>query len=115
MVTWEDLLEELFGELRDEFDEAEEPLLSPLGNNTYMVRGETPISYLNSKFGLALPGVQVHSVGGLIISRLNRIPQVGDEIEIDGLQMRVETMQTRAVETVLLRLPETVSGKEGTN
>jgi hypothetical protein len=40
---------------------------------------------------------------------------VGDEIEIDGLQMRVETMQTRAVETVLLRLPETVSGKEGTN
>ncbi len=115
MVTWEDLLEELFGELRDEFDEAEEPLLAPAGDNTFLVRGETPINYLNSKFGLTLPAAQVHSVGGLVTSRLNRIPQVGDTVEIDGVQMRVETMHGRSVETILLRLPETIAGLEAAN
>jgi putative hemolysin len=113
MVTWEDLLEELFGELRDEFDEAEEPLLTPTGHNTYLVRGETSISYLNSKFGLAFPVTQVHSVGGLVIGRLNRIPQTGDAVEIDGVQLQVETMRGRAVESVLLRLPEASSSVEG--
>jgi CBS domain containing-hemolysin-like protein len=115
MVTWEDLLEELFGELHDEFDEAEEPLLMPKGDNAYLVRGETPISYLNSKFGLAFPIAQVHSVGGLVISRLNRIPQAGDVVEIDGVQMQVETMRARAVETILLRLPQATSGTEGSD
>ncbi len=115
MVTWEDLLEELFGELRDEFDGAEEPLLKSTGHNTYLIRGETPISYLNSKFGTAFPNVQVHSIGGLIINHLNRIPQVGDVVQIDNVEMRVETMRLRAVETVLFRLPEANSQSEGTN
>jgi putative hemolysin len=115
MVTWEDLLEELFGELRDELDGAEEPLLKSTGPNTYLIRGETPISYLNSKFGTAFPNMQVHSIGGLIISHLNRIPQVGDVVQIDNVEMRVETMRLRAVETVLLRLPEASSQTEGTN
>jgi CBS domain containing-hemolysin-like protein len=115
MVTWEDLLEELFGELLDEFDEAEEPLLSPAEANAYLVRGETPIHYLNSKFGLAFPTGQVHSVGGLVISRLNRIPQVGDRVEINGVRMRVETMRGRAVQTILLRLPAAAPALEATN
>lgn len=113
MVTWENLLEKLFGELHDEFDGAEESLLRSAGHNSYLVRGETPISYLNSKFGLAFPAVQVHSIGGLIISQLNRIPQVGDTVEINDVQMKVETMRVRAVETILMRLPEIESGTGG--
>lgn len=106
MVTWEDLLEELFGELRDEFDEGEEPLISPLGKHEFLVRGETPIIYLNSRFDLSLPTVGVHSVGGLLISRLNRIPEAGDGVEIDGVQMHVEAMRDRAVDTIRFRLSD---------
>jgi CBS domain containing-hemolysin-like protein len=110
MVTWEDLLEELFGELRDEFDEGEEPLISPLGRHEYLVRGETPIGYLNTRFGLSLSARRVYSVAGLLISRLNRLPQVGDVVEIDGLQLRVQRMRGKAVETIRLQLPGTAPG-----
>lgn len=112
MVTWEDLLEELFGELRDEFDEGEEPLISPAGKREYVVRGETPIAYLNSRFDFSLPTRRVHSVGGLLISQLNRIPKVGDEMKIDGARLRVQTMRNRRVETVRLLLSDTGGARE---
>lgn len=115
MLTWEDLLEELFGELRDEFDEAEEPLIAPAGDNRYLVRGQTPISYLNSRFELSLSADQVHSLGGLILRQLNRLPEPGDVVEIDGVQLQVETVRDRAAETVLLRLPRGEAEPEGTN
>lgn len=113
MVTWEDLLEELFGELRDEFDVAEEPLIVPAGNNEYLVRGETPIRYLNSKFGLTLPAERVQSAGGLIIRLLNRIPEAGDTVEIDGVEMRVEAVGEKAAASILMRLPEASTGQKG--
>jgi putative hemolysin len=96
MITWEDLLEELFGELRDEFDEAEEPLITPAGAHEYLIRGETPIAYLNSRFELALPAGQVHSAGGLVISLLNRLPEVGDTVDADGVALQVEAVRDRA-------------------
>jgi CBS domain containing-hemolysin-like protein len=115
MVTWEDLLEALFGELQDEFDEAEEPHIVRAGKQEYVIRGETPISYLNSRFELALPTEHVHSAGGLVISLLNRLPEPGDVVEIDGVQMRVETVDDRAVETIMLRLPDDAAEREGSS
>jgi putative hemolysin len=102
MVTWEDLLEELFGELRDEFDEGEEPLISPAGKNEYLLRGETPIAYLNTRFDLSLPANRVYSAGGLLISRLNRIPEAGDEVEIGDVRLRVEEMRGNVVDVIRL-------------
>ncbi|HSM56185.1 MAG TPA: hemolysin family protein [Candidatus Sulfomarinibacteraceae bacterium] len=115
MVTWEDLLEELFGELRDEFDEAEEPLITSAGERVYLVRGETPISYLNSRFGLSLPTERVHTAGGLVITLLNRIPEAGDVVEIDGVQMEVEAVRRKVAEMIRLRLPRSASRQEGGN
>jgi CBS domain containing-hemolysin-like protein len=115
MVTWEDLLEELFGELRDEFDEAEEALIVMAGNHEYVIRGETPVSYLNSRFELALAVERVHTAGGLVISLLNRLPEPGDVVEIGTVRMRVETIRDRAVEKILLRLPDGAADREGTN
>lgn len=106
MVTWEDLLEELFGELRDEFDEAEEPLIRPLGEpGAYLLRGETPIAYLNTRFNLHFTAQRVYTVGGLLISRLQRMPQPGDAITINEVTLRVESMRGQAVESVRLQLP----------
>lgn len=105
MITWEDLLEELFGELRDEFDAAEEPLIAPAGEHEYLIRGETPIAYLNSRFELALPAGQVHSAGGLVISLLNRLPEVGDTVDVDGVELQVEAVRDRAPAAIRMRLP----------
>ncbi|HEX6385831.1 MAG TPA: hemolysin family protein [Anaerolineae bacterium] len=113
MVTREDLVEELFGEIRDEFDEAEEPLISPAGEYEYVVRGEAPITYLNTRFGLSLPAGGIHTIGGLVLSRLNRVPEIGDAVEINGVEMRVESVRGKAVETVRLHLPPAREAQEG--
>ena len=115
MVTREDIVEELFGEIRDEFDEAEEPLISPVGDNEYVIRGEAPINYLNSRFGLSLPRDRVDTAGGLVLSRLNRVPEAGDVVEINGVEMRVESMREKAVASIRLRLPAATQGVEGDN
>lgn len=112
MITWEDLLEELFGELRDEFDEGEEPLVKPLSGGGYLVRGKTPISYVNSRFNVHFSAERVHTVGGLLISRLKRLPQPGEEITVNDVQLRVETMRGNAIETIRLQLPADVGGAE---
>lgn len=103
MVTWEDLLEELFGELQDEFDEGHEPLIRRSAENEYVLRGETPVTYLNSRFNLSLPTERVYSAGGLIISRLNRIPEPGDTVQIEGVRLRVESVRNKAIETIRLQ------------
>lgn len=105
MVTQEDLLEELFGELQDEFDGGEEPLISPLGDYEYLIQGRTPISYLNSRFHLSLPEKHVHTAGGLILQRLNRIPEAGDTVDLDGVRMEVKSVKRNAVQSIRLRLP----------
>ncbi|MDX1663756.1 MAG: hemolysin family protein [Candidatus Promineifilaceae bacterium] len=109
MVTWEDLLEELFGELRDEFDEAEEPLIHPIGENAYRIKAETPVSYLNSRYGLNLPTRRIHSAGGLVMSRLQRLPEVGDSVTLEGAEFTVEKLGKRAPEMLRLRLIERAS------
>lgn len=113
MVTREDLVEELFGELRDEFDGAEEPPFTKAGANAYRVRGDASISRLNAAFDLSLPRKQVHTAGGLIFRKLKRVPKVDDEVEVAGVKLRVERVRNMAVETLILQLPETAAQKEG--
>lgn len=105
MLTQEDLLEELFGDLQDEFDEGEEPLISPVAENEYIILGHTPIRYLNARFKLSLPEGNVHTAGGLILKRLNRLAEVGDSVEVDGARMQVTGIKKKAVKTIRLQLP----------
>jgi putative hemolysin len=104
MITREDLLEELFGELQDEFDQ-EQALLTPAGAGRISVRGDMLISTLNDKLEINLPHKESHTVGGLIMDSLGRIPQVGDVVEIQGIHLRVEAMDHRSVSEVCVSLP----------
>lgn len=113
MLTWEDLLEELFGELRDEFDEGEEPLIKSLGEGVYRINGETPIAYLNSRFGLDLDDDRVYTIAGVIISRLQRVAQPGDSVEVSGATLHVESVRNKAIDIVRLELPDSGGGDDG--
>jgi putative hemolysin len=104
MITREDLIEELFGELQDEFDQ-ERALITPAGVGRVHVRGDMLISNLNDRLEINLPHEESHTVGGLIMDRLGRIPQVGDTVEIGGIRLRVEAVEHHSVIEACVSLP----------
>lgn len=104
MVTLEDALEEIFGEMQDEFDHEEEPI--SVQGRRVTVRGDVLVETLNSRFGLDYPEDEVDTVSGLIWNELGRLPAVGDEVQVEGQPLlRVEAMEKRAVTRVSLTLP----------
>lgn len=106
MVTLEDALEEVFGEMQDEFDHEEEPI-SLLGNRV-SVRGDVLLETLNIRFKLGFPEEDVDTVSGLLWQELGRLPLVGDEVAIEpsGLIVRVEAMQGRGVGRASFDIPD---------
>lgn len=108
MVSLEDLIEEIFGELHDEFD-AERPLFEVQAGNRVTVRGDVLVNYLNEVLDLALPSQQVDTVGGLVLSTLGRVPEEGEVVRLGTLVARVEAMDGKGVAAVSLELsPEQV-------
>jgi CBS domain containing-hemolysin-like protein len=105
LITREDLIEELFGELQDEFDH-ERALVTPMGEGRLVVRGDMLVSYLEEMINVDLPHGTSHTVGGLVLDALGRIPAVGDQVEISGLTMRVEAVVGNSVNSVCIILDD---------
>jgi putative hemolysin len=104
LITREDLLEELFGELQDEFDQ-ERALIAPGEQGRIIVRGDMLIDRLNDLLDIELPPHTTHTVGGLIMEELDRVPRVGDVVEIGETRLQVETVAHRSVGEVSITLP----------
>ncbi len=101
MITIADLIEEIFGELRDEFDE--EPSLLVRGlDGCVRLQGDTLISDVNGWFDLHLPEEEVNTISGLVMAALGRLPQVGDEVAYDTVRLRVEAINGPVVAEVCL-------------
>ncbi|HLH76578.1 MAG TPA: hemolysin family protein [Candidatus Binataceae bacterium] len=102
IITVEDLLEEVVGEIEDEFDVREE-LVRPLGAQTLAVAARTPLSLLNERFGLRLPeGEGYASIGGLVLERLGHIPKAGEQLKVAEVTLKVLRADARAVHDLLL-------------
>ncbi len=107
LITLEDILEELVGEIRDEYDENEEDLVRQVGDNEYLVEGSLNLEDLNDELDLNLSSDDYDSLGGLIIEHLDRLPQTGDEITTsDGIRLVVEKLDKNRIELVHMYLPE---------
>jgi len=104
IVTSEDLIEEVVGEIQDEFDKESAPF-EIIGAQELRVQGSLLLDELNQHFDLNLEHPEIHTVGGLIMSALGRIPKVGDETVVSGVTFTVESVQGRAVESVHIHLP----------
>ena len=89
LITIEDILEEIVGEIRDEFDE-EEPAVRDLGDGVYAVDGRIPIQDVNNALGSDFRSEDFETVGGLVLGSLGRVPEVGDEVALDGHMLRVD-------------------------
>lgn len=104
LVTLEDLIEEVVGELQDEFD-AEAPLYRRGPGGRVFLRGDMLVSKVNARFSLNLSPA-ADTIGGFVLERLERIPAVGDEVDLDLGVLRVEEVRERAVTRVSLHLPD---------
>jgi putative hemolysin len=102
LVTIEDLIEEIVGEIQDEYDE-EEPLIVALSDDAARVDGRTPVDDLMDHFDTTLDGEdreQFDTVGGLIYHHIGGVPHVGDTVSVDGLVLTVEATDGRRVRMV---------------
>jgi putative hemolysin len=104
LVTREDLIEELFGELQDEFDQ-ERDLIVPIGEGRIVVRGDVLVANLNDLLEIDLPHEATRTIGGLVMDSLGRLPKVGDEIKYEDIAIRVEAVSHRSVTAVCISLP----------
>ena len=107
LITLEDLLEEIVGEIRDEFDEDEEDLIQEVGEREYLVDGSLKIDDINDALGLELNSENYDSIGGMIIEKLERVPEVGDTVELDDkTALTVVQMDKNHIERIKMVLPE---------
>jgi putative hemolysin len=96
LVTLEDLIEELVGEIVDEFD-VEDPLLEPLPNGDWRVSARMPLDEVNELLRLELPEGDWDTVGGLVFNLLGHVPAEGEAVEVDGHRLRAERVEGRRI------------------
>ena len=99
LVTLEDLIEELVGEIVDEFD-VDDPLLEPLPNGDWRVSARMPVDEVNELLRLDLPDGDWDTLAGLVFNALGHVPTEGEAVEIDGHRLRAERVDGRRIERV---------------
>ena len=114
LVTIEDLLEEIVGELRDEFDIEEQPV-QLLTASEVIVDARVGIDDLNEMFDTEIEAEDFDSVGGLIVSELGRMPNVGDQVSVDGIRLKVLTVNGRRIKKVRITKVEEGQSEPGNN
>ncbi len=108
LVTIEDLLEELFGEIEDEFD-SQQVFIRKISDNVYHVSARVEIDDLNQQLGLNIPKGEYDTLAGFILSRLGHIPRRDEVIEFNNIRFVVTKTTRRKIEWIRIELPESVS------
>ena len=102
LITLEDILEEIVGDIRDEYDEDEEEELMDLGDGQYLVEGSMKLDDLNDILDLELSSEDYDSVGGLVIDRLEHLPSQGEEVMCGNVRLVVEQVEKNRIDKVHL-------------
>ena len=115
LVTVEDLLEEIVGEIRDEYDVEVERIVDE-GQGKFLFSGSVHVEEMATLMKVGVEGQGFETVGGFLLSRLGRVPAVGDHFEVDGLDVEiVETEQRRITRVRMSRLEPVASGDSAQN
>ncbi len=107
MITVEDLLEEIVGEIRDEYDADEAELLKKIAENTYEVGGSLKLDDINDVLETKFDSEDYDSIGGIMIELLDRFPTEGESVvTADGITLTAKKVDNNRIETVVILLPE---------
>lgn len=101
IVTMEDILEELFGEIKDEFD-VDENICRKIATNTYIISGKIEIDYLNEKYDLKIEQGDYETLAGYILTKLGRIPEQGETIKVENFTILIARSSKQKVDIVKL-------------
>ncbi|HKI93891.1 MAG TPA: hemolysin family protein, partial [Gemmatimonadales bacterium] len=112
LVTLEDILEEVVGEIRDEYDVDEEPEIEREGDEKFWVDGRVTLDDLSAALGVPIDHPEVSTVGGLVYSELGRVPHPGEELRIAEFRVVVERVVRRRVRRVYFERLEHPEGEE---
>ena len=113
LVTLEDIVEEIVGEIRDEYDQAEELLFQAINNDEYLFQGRIDLDDFNDIMGTNLPHSEADTLSGLIYSRIGRVPAAGDFVRIEDLKLTVEQISGQRIRKVRAQRLPINSGKGG--
>ena len=102
-MTIEDLLEEIVGEIRDEYDVETEPIVDE-GNGSFVFSAKVNIDEVRDRLGVEIEPDGFETVGGYVLTRVGRVPAVGESFELDGLQVEVLEAERRRIHKVRVRL-----------
>jgi CBS domain containing-hemolysin-like protein len=105
LITIEDIVEEIVGEIQDEFDE-DEPAIEEISADLFAVDGRIPITDVNDRFDLDLPHEDFDTIGGYILGALGRPPETGDTVEADGFTMQVKSVDGPRVSVLTMQRNE---------
>lgn len=100
LITLEDIVEEIIGDIHDEFDEAEEQVLRQIGDHEYIVEGSINLDDFNDQLETNIDSEDYESLGGLIIEHLDRLPNKGDCVTIDNCRLTVIKMDDKRIDLV---------------
>ena len=102
IISLEDILEELVGEIRDEFDSDEVDTIRKADKSHYIVSGITRIEDFNDFFNTKITSDDYDSISGIILEKLDRIPSIGDTIEIEDLTIKVTKLDKQRIDTLIV-------------
>ena len=112
-VTLEDLLEEIVGEIRDEYDEEEKNQIRRISDREYIVEGSMKLEDLQDQIGLDIESEDYDSIGGVIIGLLDHLPEAGEQVETDNhIVLVVEAVEKNRIDSVHIYLPESATPEE---
>lgn len=104
LITLEDLLEEIVGDIRDEYDDDEEDQIQPIGPNEYIIDGSTKLDDINDSLGLSLESDDYNSIAGHIINLLEHLPVVGESVTEGNITFTVQSMDKNRIDKVHVKL-----------
>ncbi|MBE0575348.1 MAG: DUF21 domain-containing protein [Desulfuromonadales bacterium] len=104
ICTLEDIVEEIVGEIQDEFDE-DEILVTPLSPDSYLIDGSTTLRYINRRFNLRLSEEHANTLAGFLLHSLGSIPEIGDVCEAEDVRFTVRLVAGRRIEKIEMQIP----------
>lgn len=106
MITMEDLLEEIVGEIRDEYDDDEAMFIRKVNASTYLIDASRKLIDINDTLSLSITSEDYDTLGGIMIEKLDRLPEVNEIVTLDdGISLQARSVKQNRIHTILLKMP----------